>query len=84
MGVDFMEHQARFLNRSMSILLLMLFTGCNPAGKQAVEYTMKTVNATSPALKAVNGIVYFNDTLFNGTVYALFAGTNGNCSKRRT
>src|SRR5882724_5532179 len=69
-----MEHQARFLNSSMSILLLMLFIGCKPAGKQAVEY--KTVNATSPGLKAVNGVVYLNDTLLSGTVYSLFIGTN--------
>jgi len=69
-----MEHQARFLNRSMSILLLMLFIGCKPAGKHAVEY--KTVDAATPGLKAVNGILYLNDVLFNGTVYALFTGSN--------
>ena len=69
-----MEHQARFLNSGMLILLLMLFTGCKQPGKHAVEY--KTINATSPGLKAVNGIIYCNDQLFNGTVFALFPNTN--------
>jgi antitoxin component YwqK of YwqJK toxin-antitoxin module len=69
-----MEHQARFLNSRMSILLLMLFTGCYQPGKHAVEY--KPINATAPGLKAVNGIVYFNEALFSGTVFNLFPNSN--------
>ena len=53
---------------------LLLFTGCKQPGKQAVEY--KTINAETPGLKAVNGIIYFNDRLFNGTVFSLFPNTS--------
>jgi antitoxin component YwqK of YwqJK toxin-antitoxin module len=74
MEVDFMEHQARFLNSGMSILLLMLFTGCKQPGKHAVEY--KTINAEAPGIKALNGIVYYNEQLFNGTLFALFPNSN--------
>ena len=69
-----MEHQARFLNSGMLILLLMLFTGCQQPGKHAVEY--KAISAETPGLKAVNGIVYFNEQLFNGTVFSIFPNTN--------
>ena len=69
-----MEHQARFLNSGMSILLLMLFTGCKQPGKHAVEY--KTINASTPGIKAVNGVVYFNEKVFSGTIFSLFPNTN--------
>jgi len=52
----------------MSILLLMLFTGCKQPGKHAVEYKM--INAETPNLKSMNGIVYLNEQLFNGTLHA--------------
>lgn len=68
-----MEHQARFQNSGMLILLLMLFTSCTYTGKHAVEY--KITNATAAGLKAVNGILYLKDSVYNGTVYALFPGT---------
>ncbi len=69
-----MEQQARFLNRGMYILLLMLFTGCQQPGKQAGEH--KLLNAVTPGLKTLNGIVYFDEQLFNGTVFTLFPPTN--------
>ena len=68
-----MEHQARFQNSGMLILLLMLFTSCTNTGKHATEY--RTINQNTPGLKAVNGTLYLNDTLFSGTVYAIFPGT---------
>jgi len=68
-----MAHQARFLNSAMFILLLLLFTGCTPTGKHAMVY--KVINETTPGLKAVNGTLYLNDTLFTGTVFSIFAGT---------
>jgi antitoxin component YwqK of YwqJK toxin-antitoxin module len=67
-----MEHQAQFQNSGIFILLLMLFTSCTQTGKHAVEY--KKTDSASPGLKAVNGLLYFNGTLYNGTVYNLFPG----------
>lgn len=68
-----MEHQARFQNSGMFILLLMLFTSCANTGKPAVEY--KKINQNTAGLKAVNGTLYLDDRLYSGTVYALFPGT---------
>jgi antitoxin component YwqK of YwqJK toxin-antitoxin module len=68
-----MEHQARFLNSGISILLLLLFIGCKQTGKHAVEY--KITNAIAPDLKMVNGVVYLKDSLYNGTVFSLYPNT---------
>jgi len=67
-----MEHQARFLNKGMLILLLMLFTSCANTGNAA---ECKVISDTTAGLKAVNGTLYLNDTLFNGTVVSIFTGT---------
>jgi antitoxin component YwqK of YwqJK toxin-antitoxin module len=68
-----MEHQARFQNSSWFILLLLLFTSCAKPGKHATAF--KVISDTTIGLKAVNGTLYLNDTLFNGTVLSFFAGT---------
>jgi antitoxin component YwqK of YwqJK toxin-antitoxin module len=68
-----MEHQALFQNSRWFILLLLLFTSCPNPGKHATEF--KVISDTTTGLKAVNGILYLNDTLFNGTVVSIFTGT---------
>ncbi len=69
--MGFMVRRAPLVN-SFSLFLLLL-TGCNiPVAKEPV---IKKVKATDPLLISTNGIMYFADKPFSGTVYSLFNDT---------
>jgi len=67
-----MVHQARFQNRFILMLIsIIVLNGCMQPVRNDI-FLYRTINSTSPDLKAVNGIIYLKDSLFNGTIFTLF------------
>jgi antitoxin component YwqK of YwqJK toxin-antitoxin module len=74
MEVVSMAQQVLFRNKIFFAIILFLFARCTQT-RQGNEM-QKFINSFDAGLKMQNGIAYYNNEIFSGTVYSLFPGTN--------
>jgi len=67
-----MVHRAQLRN-SFSVVLLLLFAHCRNGGGHLTVYPK--LNSTDSNFKQVNGIVFYKNNLFTGSVFALYDNT---------
>jgi antitoxin component YwqK of YwqJK toxin-antitoxin module len=68
-----MGHPEQFLNRFMMLLLIALIPACNSPAD------MGNINRANKHLRQLQGVLYFNGSLFTGSAYELFE--NGDTAK---
>jgi MORN repeat variant len=77
MEADIMAHleQLRY-NKIVLFFGIALITSCTAVTvKQQQPVLLLRLNAADTALTSVNGIVYFRNNLFSGTLFSLYKGT---------
>jgi MORN repeat variant len=82
MEADIMAHRAQQHCKITVLFFCILFTGCNNATVQQDQpAALLLINAADSGISNSNGTVYFNNQLFSGVLYTLYAATKDTVAK---
>jgi antitoxin component YwqK of YwqJK toxin-antitoxin module len=82
MEADIMAHRAQQHCKIIVLFFCILFTGCNSATVQQDQpAALLLINTADSGISNSNGTVYFNNQLFSGVLYTLYAATKDTAAK---